>query len=102
MGLPLSLAGFLPGLFQLGAEKPGCKNAALGMALWAFQAHPLAPGLAPWGIRAVNEGLRVNDALARTMLLPPEPRPWTTATPKPRTHGTNWRDRTTGRSSSAS
>lgn len=69
MGLPQSLAGFLPGLFQLGTEKSGCKNAAQGMALWAFQAHPLATGLAPWGIRAVNEGLRVGDTLARTMLL---------------------------------
>lgn len=69
MGLPNSLAGFLPGLFQLGAGSPGCKNTALSMALWAFQAHPLAPGLAAWGVRALKEGLKVSDAAARTMLL---------------------------------
>ncbi|MBG0791603.1 MAG: glycosyltransferase family 2 protein [Desulfovibrionaceae bacterium] len=69
MGLAQSLAGFLPGLFKLGAEKPGCKSAALGMALWAFQAHPLAPGLAPWEVRALKEGLRVGEQTARTMLL---------------------------------
>lgn len=69
MGLPNSLSGFLPGLFQLGADKPGCKNAALGMALWAFQAHPLAPNLSAWAVRALREGLRVGDTTARTMLL---------------------------------
>ena len=69
MGLAQSLAGFLPGLFQLGEEKPACRDAALGMALWAFQAHPLSPGMAPWGVRAIKEGLRVPEDAARTMLL---------------------------------
>jgi GT2 family glycosyltransferase len=68
MGQAGSLAGFLPGLFRLGAENPGCKNAALGMALWAFQAHPLAPNLAAWGVRGLKEGLTVGDAAARAML----------------------------------
>lgn len=69
MGLADSLSGILPGLFQLAGNNPGCKNAALGMALWSVQAHPLASNLAHWGVKAVNEGLKVTDSQARTMLL---------------------------------
>lgn len=68
MGSADALAGFLPGLFQLGADSPGCKSAALGMALWGFQAHPLAPNMAVWAVRGLQEGIRMAEPAARTLL----------------------------------
>jgi GT2 family glycosyltransferase len=69
MGLPEALAGLLPGLFLLSEENPGCRSAALGMALWSMQAHPLDPDLARWAVKAVNLGLKADPALARLMAL---------------------------------
>ncbi|XXJ19026.1 glycosyltransferase family 2 protein [Desulfovibrio caledoniensis] len=69
MGLPEALAGLLPGLFLLGEENPGCRNAAVGMALWSMQAHPLHPELARWAVKAVNLGLKTSPALIRLMAL---------------------------------
>jgi GT2 family glycosyltransferase len=72
MGLPGSLAGLLPGLFILSEENPGCRSAAMGMALWGMQAHPLHPDLARWAIKAVNLGLKADRALTRLMILAAE------------------------------
>lgn len=72
MGSGKALAGLLPGLFLLGEENPGCRSAALGMALWGMQAHPLADTMARWGIKAINLGLRTDPALARLMVLASE------------------------------
>jgi GT2 family glycosyltransferase len=69
MGLPEALAGLLPGLFTLSEENPGCRSAAVGMALWSMQAHPLHPDLARWAVKAVNLGLRADRALTRLMVL---------------------------------
>jgi GT2 family glycosyltransferase len=69
MGLPEALNGLLPGLFLLGEENSGCRNAAVGMALWAMQAHPLHPELARWAVKAVNLGLKTPPALVRLMAL---------------------------------
>ncbi|MCJ2165827.1 MULTISPECIES: glycosyltransferase [unclassified Pseudodesulfovibrio] len=69
MGLPQSLTGLLPGLFRLGEDNPGCRRAALGMALWGMQAHPLAPDMGQWGVSAVNLGLKTDAALSRIMIL---------------------------------
>jgi GT2 family glycosyltransferase len=69
MGLPEALAGLLPGLFLLGEENPGCRSAAVGMALWSMQAHPLNPDLARWAVKAVNLGLKTDPVLARLMVL---------------------------------
>lgn len=46
MGLPDTLVNLVNGLTALGADVPACHNVAAGMALWGFQAHPLAPGMA--------------------------------------------------------
>eukprot|EP00831_Metopus_contortus_P019857 TRINITY_DN18659_c0_g3_i2.p1 TRINITY_DN18659_c0_g3~~TRINITY_DN18659_c0_g3_i2.p1 ORF type:complete len:609 (-),score=132.56 TRINITY_DN18659_c0_g3_i2:526-2352(-) len=67
MGLAQSLTDILPGLFHLSEENPGCKSAALGMALWGMQAHPLSPGMGQWGTNAVNLGLKADRALSRLM-----------------------------------
>jgi len=69
MGLPQALAGLLPGLFLLGEENPGCRNTAVGMALWSMQAHPLDPDLARWAFKAVNLGLKADPTLTRLMVL---------------------------------
>ena len=67
MGLPESLTGLLPGLFLLSEENPGCRSAALGMTLWGMQAHPLAPDMGQWGVKAVNLGLKTDPSLTRLM-----------------------------------
>ncbi|WP_207263178.1 glycosyltransferase family 2 protein [Desulfovibrio sp. Huiquan2017] len=69
MGLPEALAGLLPGLFILSEKHPGCRSAAVGMALWGMQAHPLDPKLARWAVKAVNLGLKADPTLARLMVL---------------------------------
>jgi GT2 family glycosyltransferase len=65
MGLPQSLAGLLHGLTQLGEKIPGCRDSAMGMALWGFQAHPLAENLAGWAIKYMERGLRVPPQLGK-------------------------------------
>ncbi|AMK12374.1 glycosyltransferase family 2 protein [Pseudodesulfovibrio indicus] len=68
MGSVEAVAGLLPGLFLLSEENPGCRSAAMGMALWGMQAYPLANAMPQWGIKAVNLGLKADTALARLMV----------------------------------
>jgi len=65
MGLPEALAGLLHGLTQLGQEHPGCRDTAMGMALWGFQAHPLSASLSAWLIKYIEVGLNVAPQLAK-------------------------------------
>lgn len=65
MGLPEALAGLLHGLDILGEKNPGCRNTAMGMGLWGFQAHPLASGMAGWLIKQMEAGLSVSPALGK-------------------------------------
>jgi len=69
MGLPEALAGLLPGLFLLSEKNPGCRSAAMGMALWSMQAHPFHPDMGRWAVKAVNLGLAADPALIRLMVL---------------------------------
>lgn len=69
MGLPETLLGLLPGLFQLARRDPECKNITMGMALWGTQAHPLTPGMGTWGIKSLNMGLKLGPAFTRILLL---------------------------------
>ncbi|WP_319582105.1 glycosyltransferase family A protein [uncultured Pseudodesulfovibrio sp.] len=69
MGTPEALAGLLPGLFLLGEENPGCRSAAVGMALWSMQAYPLNQDLARWAVKAMNLGLKADPVLTRLMAL---------------------------------
>lgn len=46
MGLADTFVNLVNGLTVLSADVPACRDVAAGMALWGFQAHPLAPGMA--------------------------------------------------------
>ena len=46
MGLPDTLINMVNGLSVLGNEVVECNDVAAGMALWAFQTHPLSQGMA--------------------------------------------------------
>ncbi|QGY38729.1 glycosyltransferase [Pseudodesulfovibrio cashew] len=46
MGLPGTLTAVRRGLLTLAKATPECRNVATSAALWAFQAHPLAPDTA--------------------------------------------------------
>lgn len=65
MGLPEALAGLLHGLTQLGQKHPGCRDTAMGMALWGFQTHPLVASLSRGLIRQIDAGLKTPPKLGK-------------------------------------
>jgi len=65
MGLADSINGLLHGLNILAADNPGCKSAAMGMSLWGMQAHPLAPGMGRWALKAREDGLPLPAAATK-------------------------------------
>ncbi|EGB16482.1 glycosyl transferase family 2 [Pseudodesulfovibrio mercurii] len=69
MGQAEALPRLLQGLFILSEDNPGCRNVAVGMALWGMQTYPLAPDVARWAVRGVNLGLKADRALTRLMVL---------------------------------
>ncbi|WP_319542644.1 glycosyltransferase family A protein [uncultured Pseudodesulfovibrio sp.] len=69
MGLPNTLLGLLPTLFQLARRDPDCKDTTQGMSIWGTQAHPLTPGMGTWGIKSLNMGLKLGPAFTRVLLI---------------------------------
>jgi GT2 family glycosyltransferase len=67
MGLASNITGLLHGLHILSNEQPGCRAAAMGMSLWGIQAHPLAPSMGQWALKAKSMGLQTENSLTRIM-----------------------------------
>ncbi|WP_419785153.1 glycosyltransferase family 2 protein [Pseudodesulfovibrio sp.] len=67
MGQPTDLATMLRGLSQLAEDNPVCRTVIPGMALWGFQAHPLAPDMAVWCARTLQPNFGLSPAVPRML-----------------------------------
>lgn len=68
MALPETLSGILHGLHALGAQAPGCLDAAHGMALWGAQAYPLAPDMPQWCLRSLEMGIPLPPVFTKLLV----------------------------------